>query len=91
MHWTALSIPKPDLSSCWTVALGLQYQLQLTDGKSALIYCQNDHTQSQTLAVEIQASALSTNDNAWEHHLLEEQIIWWFTYFKNYVVFSDME
>lgn len=38
-------------------------QLQLTDGKSMFVYSQNDHTQSQTLAVEIHLSALSGNDN----------------------------
>lgn len=66
-------------------------QLQLTDGKSALIYCQNDHTQLQTLAVEIQVSAVSTKDDTWEHHPLEGQIIWWFASSRNYVVFSDTE
>ena len=68
-------------------------QVQLTDAEPALIYCQNDHAQSRTLAVEIEVSARNTvsYDDTWEHYPLQGQIIWWFSSSGNYVVFSNLD
>lgn len=68
-------------------------QVKITDAEPAFIYCQNDHAQWRTLAVEIQASAMNTvsYDNKWEYYHLQGLIIWWFSSCGNYVVFSNMD
>lgn len=68
-------------------------QTQLTVDESALIYCQNDHTRSRTLAVEIRVSAINTvsYDDTWEYLPLQGQLIWWFASFGNYVIFLDID
>lgn len=54
-----------------------QWRWDYSIGEPLLIYCQNDHAQSQNLAVEIQVSAMNTvsYDDTWDYHPLQGQTV----------------
>lgn len=63
-------------------------KVSLIEGKSAVICCRKE--QSETLApeVKIEVSAERTEccDNEWERHPLQGRIVWWFSFSGNYLV-----
>lgn len=65
-------------------------RISLKEGEDAFISCRKDQheTRAPDVKIEISAEKTACQDDLWERHLLEGQIMWWFSSSGNYIVFQ---